>query len=150
MMSFLLRMDTTAHHCFLFCITPSIALHHYLRRCFTSWKGPDIACFSDAQFRSFIPEVFGSTRPSCWFHTTHIRPHLKTVDPRSAIGCRQFALPQNDDRRQEKTITPDRFDDRDHKAVDARPHAFVGLRAPCSPCDEQRGTSPQGPVHLVL
>ncbi|KAI9444927.1 hypothetical protein H4582DRAFT_864688 [Lactarius indigo] len=55
MMSFLLRMDTTAHHFFfLFCITPSIALHHYLRRCFTSWKGPDIACFSDAQFRSFI------------------------------------------------------------------------------------------------
>jgi len=32
---------------------PSIALHHYLRRCFTSWEGPDIACFSDAQLRSF-------------------------------------------------------------------------------------------------
>jgi hypothetical protein len=51
---FLLRMDSTAHH-FLFCITLSIALHHYLRRCFTSWEGLDIACFSDAQLRSFTP-----------------------------------------------------------------------------------------------
>jgi len=40
---------------FLFCMALSIALHHYLRRCFTSWEGPDIACFSDAQLRSFTP-----------------------------------------------------------------------------------------------
>jgi len=55
MMPFLLRMDSLPHTIFFyFCITLSIALH-YLRRCFTSWEGPDIACFSDAQLRSFTP-----------------------------------------------------------------------------------------------
>jgi hypothetical protein len=54
MPSFLLRMDSTAHQFFFYSALP-IALHHYLRRCFTSWEGPDIACFSDAQSRSFTP-----------------------------------------------------------------------------------------------
>jgi len=40
---------------FFYSALPSITLHHYLRRCFTSWEGPDIACFSDAQIRSFTP-----------------------------------------------------------------------------------------------
>jgi len=59
---------------FLFCITP-IALNHYLRRCFTSWEGPDIACFSDAQLRSLTPRTL-DPRPSCWFHT--IRTFVRT------------------------------------------------------------------------
>ena len=56
-MPFLLRMDThyRTPFSFLFCMALSIALHHYLRRCFTSWEGLDIACFSDAQLRSFTP-----------------------------------------------------------------------------------------------
>jgi hypothetical protein len=50
---------TLPHSTFLFYITLSIALHHYLRRCFTSWEGLDIACFSDAQLRCFTPRSLG-------------------------------------------------------------------------------------------
>ena len=100
---------------FLFCIIP-IALPHYLRRCFTSWEGPDIACFSDAQLRSFTPRsldphgraVVGSTLlapssapPVGPWSTIYRLPTIRVLS--MTIGVN-------------KTITLNRFDDRDHKA----------------------------------
>jgi hypothetical protein len=69
---------------------PFIALHHYLRRCFTSWEGPDIACFSDAQLRSFTPR---SLDP----HGRAVGSSLSSA-PQDGwpvvnfIGCRRFAF----------------------------------------------------------
>ncbi len=84
--------------------------HHYLRRCFTCWEGPDIACFDDAQICSFPTrslDPHGRAVGSTLLTFVRISRRLTRGQPQVADNSRYHRMTTG----VMKTITPNRYDD---------------------------------------